>query len=558
MKKKYLIGITVFLIIGLVLAPSINANFLSIKSIQNTNKKNSKTILDHSIINYTFNDEWTKTFGDPYANERGACIQPASDGGFIILGTKESKIWLLKIDDYGNKEWSKAYNFDVFGRWIEPTKDGGYIIVGDDFSYGSSDVALVKVDRNGYLEWKKHYGGPNDDLGMCVKQTKDDGYIITGRYYSDTCCNEIWLIKTDLYGEIEWDKKWGDQYDCWDDIGLSVQQTSDGGYILTGETTIGETNYDAIPLIKTDKYGNEEWFMKFDSFTADSGSSVIETYGGGYLLLTQWGVFDYGTTYWDLMLIKTDENGNKIWDQRYERRLDESPGKNIYPTADGGYIITGTTLTAYEKIFNPGHFDFKSDDIWLLKLDSDGNLEWDRIFGDRDKWESGSMVLETNDGGYLILGTKEEDGGGNADILLIKVYSPPDNKPDKPSGPTKAYTEQIYNYSVTASDPEGDEIFYYWDWGNAWASGWLGPYHSGKTCEIEHMWIQTPSWNGEGTWNVRVKFKDIYGHESDWSEPLVVNVKSKSRSHEKNIAHLIFERSFNNFPLLIKLINLKN
>jgi predicted secreted protein len=307
------------------------------------------------------NEEWNQTFGGSN-DEKGYSVQQTSDGGYIITGYTESfgnggaDVWLIKTDSNGNEEWNQTFGGSDYdwGQSVQQTDDGGYIITG----YTNYDVWLIKTDSEGNEEWNQTIGGTHFDYGYSVQQTDDGGYIIGGKTYSfGNGGYDVWLIKTDSGGNEQWYQAFGGSEF---DIGYSVQQTTDGGYIITGETgSFGNGNYD-VWLIKTDSEGNEEWNQTFGGSNDEKGYSVQQTSDGGYIITGYTG--SYGNGGQDVWLIKTDSNGNEEWNQTFGGS-NHDYGKSVQQTTDGGYIITGGTQS-----FGNGEYD-----VWLIKTDSEGN-----------------------------------------------------------------------------------------------------------------------------------------------------------------------------------------
>jgi hypothetical protein len=309
------------------------------------------------------NEEWNQTFGGSNS-DWSESVQQTTDGGYILVGSIDCydncDVLLIKTDSIGNEQWNNTFGVGDYneGYSVQQTTDGGYIITGETYSNGNYDVWLIKTDSQGNEEWNQTFGGSDEDVGYSVQQTTDGGYIITGITSSFGNGNkDVWLIKTDSNGNEEWNQTFGGgDYDR----GYSVEQTTDGGYIITGYTSsFGNGNKD-VWLIKTDSQGQEEWNQTFGGGDYDRGYSVEQTTDGGYIITGRTDSFGNGE--YDVWLIKTDSQGNEQWNQTFGGSLYDW-GRSVQQTIDGGYIITGNT-----KSFGNGDYD-----VWLIKTDPQGN-----------------------------------------------------------------------------------------------------------------------------------------------------------------------------------------
>jgi len=356
---------------------------------------------------------WMKTFGG-FGEDFGYSVQQTFDGGYIIAGSTHNigivggDVWLIKTDINGDEMWNRTFggtDFD-YGYSVQQTSDNGYIIAGLTNYYGAGvggDVWLIKTDSSGNKVWDKTFGGTGWDEGDSVQQTSDNGYIIAGMTFSfGAGWVDAWLIKTDENGVEQWNKTYGGEYI---DIAKSVRQTTDGGYIITGETE----SFGSVWLIKTDNNGKEIWNKTFGGTGYDYGSCVQQTTDGGYIIAGTTDSFGAGKK--DFWLIKTDGNGNKVWDKTYGGKdIDEA--YFVQQTSDKGYIIAGTT-----RSFGAGN-----GDAWLVKIDADGNKIWDRTFG-RKYGDFVYSIQQTSDTGFIIAGGTGSFGDVNGDVLLIKTDS---------------------------------------------------------------------------------------------------------------------------------------
>jgi hypothetical protein len=343
-------------------------------------------------------------------------VQQTSDGGYIVVGETNSfgagssDIFLIKTDAYGNIIWAKTYgrtDYD-YAYSVQQTFDGGYIVAGHiGVLFGDyMDIFLVKTDANGNVIWAKTYGGANYDYAYSVQQTSDGGYILVGGTWSfGAGIFDFFLIKTDENGNIQWAKTYGGTRE---DYGFSVQQTSDGGYIVAGHTvSFGAGNWD-IFIIKTDANGNVQWAKTYGGTSDDLVRFVRQTSDGGYIMVGE--TYSFGAGYSDIFLIKTDAYGNIQWAKTYGG-TDYDLAFSVQQTSDGGYIAAG--YTRYVDIISSYY-------VFLVKTDANGNLSWAKTYGGAGD-NYASSIQQTSDGGYIVAGYTRSFGAGYSDIFFVKT-----------------------------------------------------------------------------------------------------------------------------------------
>ena len=310
------------------------------------------------------NESWSKTFVEKICNS----VQQTSDGGYIIMGCTglygegEKDVYLVKTDASGNESWHKTFGGSELdlGWSGQQTFDGGYIIAGNTYSYGAGerDVYLIKTDAMGIESWTKTLGGSDNDNANCVQQTSDGGYIIAGSSDSyGARWGDFYLIKTDASGNESWHQTFGGSGN---NSGMSVQQTSDGGYIILGNTS-SYGGGSEVYLIKTDTRGVSQWTQTFGGSETDLCSNVQQTSDGGYIIIG--GTTSFGNANYDVYLIKTDASGDSLWTRTFGGS-DYDSGNSVKQTSDGGYIIAGTTSS----------YGAGDTDVYLIRLAPDGGL----------------------------------------------------------------------------------------------------------------------------------------------------------------------------------------
>jgi len=345
----------------------------------------------------------------------GNSLIQTSDGGYAITGSTTSfgagdeDVYVVKLDANGNLQWTKTIGGPASeeGHSLIQTSDGGYAITGSTTSFGAGewDVYVVKLDAHGNLQWTKTIGGPASEIGSSLIQTSDGGYAIAGYTKSfGAGSGDVYVVKLDANGNLQWTKTIGGPKDDW---GFSLIQTSDGGYTIAGYTeSFGAGEWD-VYVVKLDAKGNLQWTKTIGGKNEEWGNSLIQTSDGGYAIAG--GTSSFGAGSGDVYVVKLDANGNLQWTKTIggpAREIGRSPIK----TSDGGYAIAGNTSS-----FGAGEAD-----VYLVKLDANGNLQWTKTIGG-EKDDRGFSLIQTSDGGYAIAGHTESFGAGEWDVYVVKL-----------------------------------------------------------------------------------------------------------------------------------------
>ncbi|PKL37506.1 MAG: hypothetical protein CVV44_14250 [Spirochaetae bacterium HGW-Spirochaetae-1] len=340
----------------------------------------------------------------------GLCQTP--DGGYIIAGGTSSfgtdgDVWVIKLDKKGTIQWQKSLDSgqDEMARSVHMTRDGGFIIGGNR---GNEDTLyqawVVKLDAEGSVEWNRSFGTVGGNMYDTIKdviQTSDGGYMFIGSTNDGSFefnSSDIWIGKLDTDGHLQWQYRYGHQDSNMDDVGHSVIETTDGGYIVAGETKAYDVD------------GTDAWIMKmtaagsialgggtplprkaFGGTGNDTVNSLIATDDGGIICAGRTNSFGAGG--YDAWVIKLDINLSIEWQKTYGTAAGNESASSIKACLDGGYMFTGTTTA--------GH---GGDDIWVVKLDSAGSIQWQKAFGNANHDEA-QTGIQTADGWFAVAGS---------------------------------------------------------------------------------------------------------------------------------------------------------
>ncbi len=353
--------------------------------------------------------------------DEGKSVNQTSDGGYIIAGTTTSfgsggrDILVIKTDDTGDTVWTKTFGGAIdneYGFCAQATSDGGYIISGvaSSFADVAGDIYLIKLNTDGDTLWTKTYGGIGYEWGASIQHTTDDGYIICGQTPAFGAGGfDAYLVKLNASGEITWTKTYGGSGQ---EIGLTVQQTADGGFLLSGLMDTYGAGADDFYLVKTDALGTVAWTKTYGESGMESSAVALQTNDGGYII---GGTSEntLGPLGPNMCLIKTTALGDTLWSKLYGGSLiDEC--YDVIQTSDGGYMMCGKSFS----------FSAAGDyDVYIVKVNGEGDTQWSKTYGESGGGAAndiGYSIQQTADGGYIISG-ESVLGAGIKNAYLIKT-----------------------------------------------------------------------------------------------------------------------------------------
>ena len=351
--------------------------------------------------------QWTQTYIGP-DRFGAATVRQTADGGYALAGHRNSGFDLIKTDPLGNVEWEQ--NYTVAGRVLElgdmePTEDG-YVLVGsirEPPSLANRDFYLLKADTAGDMVWTRTYGDSLHQAANAVALTSDGGYMVVGDIRYDAPPNlDFMLMKTDASGTAVWTRFHDAGYV---DSPRDVQETSDGGFILAGYTEALYGSPMDSYLVKTDAVGIVEWERTFGGIHDDWAHSVQQTSDGGFVLAggTE-GVSSpaYAPEY-DFYMVRTTANGTELWSRSFGGP-DREVATAVREAANGGYLLVGSSNIWGEGIYSAYVVStmVSGEAIWTLNVEDSG-LDVDVALAN----DGGAAVLTPvqvgSDSGFLLL-----------------------------------------------------------------------------------------------------------------------------------------------------------
>ena len=332
---------------------------------------------------------------------------------------------------------------------IAVTSDGGFVIAGLAYStdgditnpIGGVDYWMVKTDSAGNILWEKSYGGNGSDEAFAVEQTMDGGYVIAGTstsfdgqvtgHHGTGVQGDYWIVKTDSDGNLQWQKALGG--DDWDEA-YSVRQTSSGEYVAAGYASwnsgdiTGNNGYYDFWIVKLSTAGNLLWQKPFGGSGEEIAKSIQLTTDGGYIAAGYTQSTDGDVTgnhgNADFWVVKTDSDGNLQWQKTYGGTGNEK-AEQIQKTSDGGYVLTGVTTSKNNGDIT-GDPSIQGLD-WVVKIDNAGNIQWQKLYGgNTGPWggpTGATSIYQTVDGGYVFTGNEQYISPSTSDGKIFKIDS---------------------------------------------------------------------------------------------------------------------------------------
>ncbi|MEO0211993.1 MAG: hypothetical protein ABIN66_09115 [candidate division WOR-3 bacterium] len=360
---------------------------------------------------------WAKTYGGTSYDGALSLVQ-TGDGGYAVAGytwsaSPSQDFLVIKINSDGTLSWANAYSGpgaeNEAAYSIVQTTDNGYAVAGWTASFGAGrrDFLILKINSSGSLSWAKTFGGPDDDIAHSIVRTADGGYAVAGCTFQMSNYNyALRVLKLNSDGTLSWARTFGGG--TGDDHPWSIIQTTDGGFVVAGYTTsFGAGGHDVI-VLKLASNGTLSWARTFGGTDWEDALSVIQTIDGGYLVAGYTWSFGAGNA--DMLFLRLASDGTLLWARTFGGTGNET-ASSVVQTTDGSYVAVGGFCYEGDEYY----------DFLVLKLSSDGTLEWARRLGEYYE-DRAYSVAPTSDGGCVVAGyTESLDPTGYSQVLVLKL-----------------------------------------------------------------------------------------------------------------------------------------
>lgn len=448
--------------------------------------------------------QWQRTFGGTDSDEAFAVLQ-SNDGSYYVFGHTQSidgdidahngyqDYWVLRLDSLGELEWKK--NFGGSGvEWlynVRPTPDGGFLLSGitdsDDFDVsgfhgGYWDAWLMKMDSLGNLVWQKCLGGSGWDAAWDAYPTEDGGYVMAG--YSNSNDGDVsgnhglhdcWVVKLNADIDIEWQRSFGGSAS---DYAYSICPTADGGFIVggasqsdDGDVTGGTIGLD-VWVLKLNFDGKIEWQRTYGGNGMERANEIHQTRDGGYIFIgtttsTNGDIVGQHGSN-DIWVVKLNPDGDIEW-QRPMGGSGQDHGVSIQQMPDNGYVLAGLVLSPDGDVV-----DYRgTGDFWVAKLSEQGDIVWKNTFGGTNQ-ENPSSIRQTSDGGFIVGGHTWSNNfdvpqgvKGRSDYWVVKLSPETSGSTERPTQPLSVYPNPA-RHSIHVETPDNEP------WLNVAATDLLG------------------------------------------------------------------------------------
>ena len=359
---------------------------------------------------------WAKTYGG--RNGEGArAVAIAENGDIIVAGVTNSfgagsyDFWILRLDSNGNVKWQKTYggSDDDMAFAVAVAPNGDIIVAGvtNSFSSGTADVWVLRLDENGNVKWQKTYGGSDIDIATAVAIAGNGDIIVAGVTNSfGAGGGDFWILRLDANGNVRWQRTYGGSDD---DIAAALAVAPNGDIIVAGGTDSFSSGTADVWVLRLDENGNVKWQKTYGG-TKDDVANAVAIAGNGDIIVA--GVTNsFGTGSYDFWVLRLDENGNVKWQRTYGGRRDNE-ARTVVVTPNGDIIVAGVTNS----------FGTGSDDAWILRLDADGNVRWQRTYGG-SKEDGANKVTIAPNGDVIMAGYTKSFGAGYWDAWVLRLPS---------------------------------------------------------------------------------------------------------------------------------------